>query len=254
MFTYYPPRYLLRRYEILRHVCPAESFLEVGAGGLQLSCELLNYFTNGKAIDFSPEAEAIYRSLKPATTKHLSFERTDIAQLTEKNCYDCVVACEVMEHLEDDRSFLTQLSGLLKPQGQLILSVPAHMKFWSVHDDITGHYRRYERAELTELLRETGFEHIMIIAYGYPFINLLRWLRILYATRQSNEKARWSKERQTQYSGINHISDTFHWLSLLINPSTALPANWITRLFNATDLSEGYIAIARKGTSFCNAA
>lgn len=249
MAKYYPPRYLFRRYEILRRIKPAEVFLEVGAGGLELSQELLRYFNRGKAIDFSPDTLSIYSKLEPCTTKRLIFEVTDVANLLEKNTYDCVVSCEVMEHCEDDKTFLVKICHQLKPQGQLILSVPAHMKFWSVHDEITGHYRRYERQEIIELLQTAGFDNIKVIAYGYPFINMLRWLRALYATKQARVKEQWNRTQQTQRSGINHVPAQVTWLGMLINPYTTLPLNWIARLFNRTDLSEGYIVTAQKKVS-----
>lgn len=246
MSKYYPPRYLFRRYEILRHVRPADSFLEVGAGELELCCELLKYFSSGKAIDFSPETQAIYCRLEPETIKRLYFEVNDVTNLAEENCYDCVISCEVMEHLEDDRAFLLKTHSLLRPKGQIILSVPAHMKFWSIHDEITGHCRRYERQELIDLMQETGFKNIRVIAYGYPFVNILRQLRVFYAVWQATEKVHWSKTRQTQRSGINHLPAKFRWLGLLFNPLTTLPLNWVASLFNETDLSEGYIITADK--------
>jgi hypothetical protein len=153
-----------------------------------------------------------------------------------------------MEHLEDDKTFLLKIYRQLKPQGQAILSVPAHMKFWSIHDDITGHYRRYERQDIIELFQSAGFKNINVIAYGYPFINILRWMRAVYATRQAGVKGQWNRIQQTQRSGIDHVPSKFHWLGLLINPYTILPLNWIAKLFNTTDLSEGYIVIADKHT------
>lgn len=246
MGKYYPPRYLFRRYEILQRVRPAALFLEIGAGELDLSRELLKIFPHGKAIDLSPETRSFYNKLDVETSSRLIFDVTDLINLQETNCYDCVISCEVMEHLEDDRTFLLEISRLLKPRGQVILSVPAHMKFWSIHDEITGHYRRYEKHELVSLLKDAGFENISIIAYGYPFINILRQLRVIYAAKQATQKVQWSKNQQTQCSGINHVSGKFHWLGLLINPCTVLPFNWLAKLFNKTDLSEGYIATANK--------
>lgn len=248
MFQYYPPRYLFRRYEILRLVRPADIFLEIGAGELNLSQELLKYFSRGKAIDFSPETMSCYTSLKPFITKRLSFEVTDVNNIHEEDFYDCVVSCEVMEHLDNDATFLLKIFRLLKPHGQAILSVPANMKFWSIHDEITGHCRRYERKKIIELFQSAGFENINVIAYGYPFVNMLRWIRVLYATRQAKIKRQWNRVQRTQQSGIHHVPSKFSWLGLLVNPHTILPLNWIARLFNTADLSEGYIITADKNT------
>lgn len=246
MPKYYPLRYLFRRYEILRSIKPSVSFLEVGAGNFELSKEFLHFFSFGKAIDFSPETLTLYNELDSATTQRLSFELENIADLPDGGSYDCVVSCEVMEHLQNDKKFLLKLYGQLKPQGQLIVSVPAHMKFWTVHDEITGHFRRYERQEIIELFEQVGFKGIEVIAYGYPFINMLRWLRVLYAVRQAKVKSHWDRTKQTQHSGVNHISSKLYWLGIFINPLTISPLNWIARFFNNFDLSEGYIVIAEK--------
>jgi hypothetical protein len=53
---YYPPRYLFRRYELLRRVSEGNHFLEIGAGRLLLSVELLRYFRRGTLIDFSEKS------------------------------------------------------------------------------------------------------------------------------------------------------------------------------------------------------
>ena len=243
---YYPPRYLLRRYEILRHVRPGKQFLEIGAGGLELSLELLNVFATGKAIDFSRGSLLRYERLANNIKRRLQFELTDIDNIKNDTQFDCIVSCEVMEHIEDDKKFLAGIFSRLKSKGQVILSVPAHGKFWSIHDEITGHIRRYERNQLLDLLKTTGFENIQVIAYGFPFINMLRWLRVCYATRQAKVKRHWDRGEQTRKSGIDHLPAQFSWLGLLINPCTFLPLNWLARLFNKTDLSEGYIVVADK--------
>jgi hypothetical protein len=72
MLRYSPPRYLLRRHTILNIVKPAESFLEVGAGGLRLSVELLRHFDTGTCIDFAPELKKLHRALPAETRKRLT--------------------------------------------------------------------------------------------------------------------------------------------------------------------------------------
>lgn len=249
MPNYFPPRYLLRRYEILRNLRGGQHFLEVGAGGLALSKELLRFFKTGIALDSSPGSRQIYDTLPGTVKERLKLDASDLATSATEPQYDCIVACEVMEHVEDDTSFMIAIHSHLRHNGQVILSVPAHMKFWTIHDEITGHYRRYEREELVDLFQKTGFDNIRVIAYGYPFINLLQRLRALYAKKQAGVKCKWDKARQTQQSGLNHVPSQLHWLGIFVNPYTTLPLSWIARLFNNTDLSEGYIIIADKPVS-----
>jgi SAM-dependent methyltransferase len=42
----------------------------------------------------------------------------------EKECYDCVISIDVLEHLEDDQPFLLEINRVLKPGGTAIVTVP----------------------------------------------------------------------------------------------------------------------------------
>ncbi|WP_433042275.1 class I SAM-dependent methyltransferase [Dactylosporangium sp. CS-033363] len=67
------------------------------------------------------------------------------------------VAMDVLEHIDDDRLALRELFRVLRPGGTLLMSVPQDMRLWSAHDVALSHFRRYERAELRELLEAAGF-------------------------------------------------------------------------------------------------
>ena len=75
--------------------------------------------------------------------------------------YDLVLALDVLEHLDDDESFL---AGTLLPllSGTLLVSVPAIPRLFSNHDRVLEHRRRYRRRDLLEMLgryvdvRESG--------------------------------------------------------------------------------------------------
>jgi glycosyltransferase involved in cell wall biosynthesis len=71
---------------------------------------------------------------------------------------DTVVCLNVLEHIEDDRRALRRLWETLVPGGRLVLLVPAHQRLYGAIDRAIHHYRRYERAGLTERLTEAGFE------------------------------------------------------------------------------------------------
>ena len=244
--SYNPPRYLLRRFEILRHLKPGQRFIEIAAGNLKLSRDLLRYFQRGTALDYSQFIEAIYHQLPQAERERLQLVVGDLFEAKLDADYDCVVACEVMEHVQDDAAFLQKLRSLLSPSGQLILSVPSRMKYWSVHDEIVGHLRRYEKDQLIQLLKNNGFSHIEVLSYGFPFINVLRWLRVLLAKKQEARKRQWTQRQQNEDSGVHHASQGFDFLGLFVNRfSLAIPA-WVASWFTALDLSDGYIVIATK--------
>ncbi len=58
----------------------------------------------------------------------------------------------MLEHLEDDRIILRYLQDNLKDNGIAIITVPAHPWLFSEHDRVCGHYRRYTKKQLKDLL------------------------------------------------------------------------------------------------------
>jgi len=71
--------------------------------------------------------------------------------------FDCVIASDVLEHIEDERAALVEWNRLLAPQGKLIIFVPAFSMLWSRHDVINQHYRRYTLWQLSERVQAAGF-------------------------------------------------------------------------------------------------
>ena len=241
---YYPPRYLFRRYELLRRVTGGDHFLEVGPGSLMLSVELLRHFRRGTLIDFSPGARESFAALEKPHRDRLSLIVADFMDYSFDASYDAVIACEVLEHIGDESAFLGKIRGLLNPGGRLILSVPARKKLWSDHDEIAGHFRRYERQDIIDLLSRHQFKRIDVIAYGYPFVNALRMARIALAKCQYAAKIGWSRERKTKDSGSMQTGRLARSIGLLINPVTAYPLCRISSLFNGRNRSEGYLVIS----------
>ncbi len=243
---YYPPRYLFRRHAILRVLRRGNSFLEVGPGNMQLTQELLKYFKRGTLIEYSHDIFAVYQTLQPTIRSRLELLVVDFMNHVSAKAFDCVVVCEVLEHVPDDAAFLQKLYAALNDHGQLILSVPARMKFWSLHDNIVGHLRRYEREDLAALLNVVGFKGIQVYAYGFPFVNLLRIPRILLARRQFARNVQFAVEERTKMSGIAQTAKMSPLLGLVVNPITFYPLAQISRIFQRRDWSGAYLVTAVK--------
>lgn len=69
---------------------------------------------------------------------------------------DVVLNCDVLEHVEDDRTALAELLRVLRPGGLAVLTVPAHQFLWSEHDEALSHRRRYSARQLRNLVEEAG--------------------------------------------------------------------------------------------------
>ena len=139
--------------------------LEIGCGtGHNLA--MLSKFGAVQATELDDNARAIAtqrfgREIKPAALP-------DLSAFPEAH-FDLVALLDVLEHVPDDRSALEAISGRLKPNGKLLIAVPANPWMWSAHDEAHHHHRRYRKSELARVARETGYE----IELLSPFNSLL---------------------------------------------------------------------------------
>jgi SAM-dependent methyltransferase len=70
---------------------------------------------------------------------------------------DTVVCLNVLEHIEQDVATLADLHATLAPGGRLILIVPALARLYGSLDEHLRHFRRYEKRELEDKVRDAGF-------------------------------------------------------------------------------------------------
>jgi 2-polyprenyl-3-methyl-5-hydroxy-6-metoxy-1,4-benzoquinol methylase len=66
--------------------------------------------------------------------------------------FDTIVALNVIEHIENDRLAVDNCKMLLKPEGVLVILVPAFSGLYNNLDRELGHFRRYTKKSLTRLL------------------------------------------------------------------------------------------------------
>jgi SAM-dependent methyltransferase len=114
--------------------------------------------------------------------------------------YDLVCAFEVLEHISDDAAALADWLPLVRPAGQLMLSVPAYPDRFGPSDVLAGHYRRYSAEELRQRLVEAGAADVKIIHYGWPLGYVLDSVRDRLAARRIAQAADTPEER-THTSG-----------------------------------------------------
>ena len=245
---YRAPRSLFRRHEVLRRLRPGRSFMEIGAADLTLTTELLERFDRGLAVDFTDDLHDSYAKLPEKLRQRLDVSNINMMTEPVPDDFDCIIACEVMEHIEDDSLFLHKIFASLKPGGQVVVSVPAKQAYWTIHDELVGHLRRYEKDGLIDLATQAGFTDVSVVAYGYPWINWLSHLRVWLARRTMTDRSDWNQEQQTSMSNHRQIPG---WLSqslvpLLINRITVYPLALLSRLFNGSDLSDGYVLTVRR--------
>ena len=84
----------------------------------------------------------------------------------EDQAVSLLCAFDVLEHVENDRAALAEMTRVMKPGAVMFLSVPLHQSAWTSFDDIVGHARRYDPEELLELLAEFGVTVRRSAVYG----------------------------------------------------------------------------------------
>jgi SAM-dependent methyltransferase len=157
---------LLERLKIL----PPASILEAGCGwGTNLEVlEAAGYQITG--LDVSRKTlDRLDRAQRKLIEADLSKGLPDGLP-----AYDCVLALDVIEHIDDDRRTVAELRRLIKPDGRVIVSVPALPELYSEFDEVQGHRRRYTAQSLRACLEGAGLMVEDILWWGQWMVGLLR--------------------------------------------------------------------------------
>tara|TARA_B100000989_G_C19436526_1_gene425401 strand:- start:79 stop:810 length:732 start_codon:yes stop_codon:yes gene_type:complete len=93
----------------------------------------------------------------------------NINEFKPKIYFDLVTNFDVLEHIKKDDEYLKKVNNLLKPNGHILITVPAYQFIWTKLDHVLGHQRRYNKKKINVLLEKTGYE---IIQSSYFFMIL----------------------------------------------------------------------------------
>lgn len=243
------PRYLMRRARILPQLdaLARGRLLEVGPGAGMLLIEAARRGFRCEALELSAEARALAEAAIAQSGQTIPLHADISAEWNQS--FDALLAFDVLEHIEHDSDALMQWHNWLAPNGTLLLSVPAHMRMWTAGDDWAGHFRRYERESLLQLLREAGFEPELFECYGFPLTNLSERVGSrTYAKRIHDTGSEEDRRRNNDRSGTErgpHLK--LYPLLSSVPGKLALRAFFgIQRLFIRTDLGSGYLVKARR--------
>lgn len=145
----------------------AHSLLEIGCGtGFVLSGIAKNHpeiALSGSEIFLSGLSHA---SARVPTAQLMQMDARHVPFFNE---FDAIGAFDVLEHIKEDESVLTQLHNALKPSGILLLTIPQHPWLWSANDDYACHVRRYTARDVHKKVIDAGFR----IERSTSFVSLL---------------------------------------------------------------------------------
>jgi SAM-dependent methyltransferase len=99
--------------------------------------------------------------------------------------FDIVVCSEVLEHVEESRTAVSELVRVLKPGGDLVVTVPRFLPeriCWAIssayHHEPGGHIRIYKKGELLRLVEAAGMR-CWRIRYRHGLHAPYWWLKCL---------------------------------------------------------------------------
>jgi len=75
---------------------------------------------------------------------------------------DTVVSLNVLEHIRDDVAAVRGLADLLPVGGRLVLQVPNYPSLFGSLDETYGHFRRYSKRSLLEVIEQAGLSLVEI--------------------------------------------------------------------------------------------
>jgi 2-polyprenyl-3-methyl-5-hydroxy-6-metoxy-1,4-benzoquinol methylase len=149
-----------------------EKIIEIGSGTGNVTKFLINNGYENISV-----GEMHLNGLKYAQSYGIkNCYQFDLLRIPFENEFDSIMMFDVLEHIEKDNLALENIKKALKPNGKLILTIPAHMWLWNRDDAIAYHKRRYNKNILKKLLNELNFE-ILTIRYFFIFITPLLFLR-----------------------------------------------------------------------------
>ena len=161
------PRFNAWMADTIRPFC-GQKVLEIGSGTGNLTRRLIPRGVY-VASDINPLYLQTLRSLT-ADRPYLDVTLTDVTEGGTfpkiEGGFDTVVCLNVIEHVEDDRSAMENIRGVLSEKGRAIVLVPQGPGLLGSLDEVLGHKRRYTEAALSVLAVESGFEVKEILRFN----------------------------------------------------------------------------------------
>jgi SAM-dependent methyltransferase len=167
--------WIRRRFRVLQKLADplireARQIAEVGCGnGLVQRCLEDYYHIEVAGFDLNEPA------LKRNVCRRSPLYCYDIHHRSEefRGRFDVIIMFDVLEHIENDTSFLEEARFHLAKCGSIIINVPANQFLFSDYDRVVGHFRRYSMRSLERIAAESGLRIRCCTYWGATLIPFL---------------------------------------------------------------------------------
>jgi SAM-dependent methyltransferase len=156
-----------------------DSPIEIGSGLGDYARQWIPLVSSFTATDADP---ALLLELKKQMA---AYPQVAVRQITlpsaERAGHSCLIAYNVLEHIDDDVEALRSMARLVRGGGYIVLVCPAFPFAMSPVDIATGHVRRYTKRSMRAALTSAGVEVVTVrytnsigLLCYYAFTSLLK--------------------------------------------------------------------------------
>lgn len=130
--------------------------LEAGAG-LGANTVLLHHEGVHSWLCVEPDPrQAAFLRARTDLPEHVQVRTATLRALPAGESFDTILYLDVLEHIEDDTVELAAALERLRPDGRLVIFVPAHNVLFSPFDAAIGHHRRYSMTMLRRAMPDNA--------------------------------------------------------------------------------------------------
>lgn len=148
------------------------------------------------------------------------FIQADFAQMPESqlqelhgDAFDTILCINTLEHVRDDIGALQRMEGVVMSGGHVALVLPAHLALYGAYDYLDGHFRRYTKAYLRVVLKQTGFRIVRM--HYFNLIGGLGWfIHYKMLKRRSHD--------QSHFRAMNHLMSFARMFERWVKPPAGL--------------------------------
>jgi SAM-dependent methyltransferase len=157
--------------------------LEVGCGVGTFTRRLLAQPALERLVSIDILEAAVRQCQATIVDPRLELRHADVRDVD--GAFDLVVCMNVLEHIEDDRSALAHMLRMIKPGGTLFLLVPAHQFLYNDFDVAGGHFRRYGKRAMRDLVgRAAGGTPLTVKQFYFNTIGALGYWAVYTLLRK----------------------------------------------------------------------
>ncbi len=159
------------RHKALLNLIGYGKVLDFGSGDGQFVIKMIE--SGIDAVGWEQSKVGFDNATAAARQKGINGVFFNVKEIKEiKELFDFIIISEVLEHIKFPQLTLQEVSKSLKPDGKIIITVPAGPI--SKFDKFIGHHRHYTKKSIIGLIENSNLEVVGVTQIGFPIVNIVR--------------------------------------------------------------------------------